>query len=117
MEDFKASAAGPPDDLVLQISGNMTIHYAEEMKSSLLAALGGSSTITCNLENVSEIDLAGLQLLCALHKSSCSAGKLLKVVGLEGATLKKTLLSAGFSRHIGCMNNENNPCLWVGGVE
>jgi anti-anti-sigma factor len=117
MEDFTASKSGEPDNMVLKMAGDMTIHYAVEMKEALLSAFNESSKLICNIENVPEIDLAGLQLLCAAHKSSCTAGKTFEVAGLENENIRKTVVAAGFARHIGCMKDDNNRCLWVGGAE
>jgi len=117
MEDFSANRSGQPDSMILTMAGNMTIHFAGEIKESLLGAFNESSKLTCNLSGVSEIDLAGLQLLCAAHKSSCNAGKPFEVIGLNSEHMRKTVVEAGFARHIGCMKDENIRCLWVGGGE
>lgn len=117
MEDFTAVRSGPSDDLTLTITGNMTIHYAAEMKEALLSAFNESTKLTCTIENVPEIDLAGLQILCATHKSSCGAGRSFEIIGLNSGAVRKTITSAGFARHIGCMKDDTGRCLWVGGVE
>ncbi|MBT0662676.1 STAS domain-containing protein [Geobacter pelophilus] len=117
MDEFAANNTGAPDDLVVHLSGSMTIHYAVEIKDALLTAFNDSSKLTCNLTQVSDIDLAGLQLLCATHKSSCASGRKFEVVGLERDDFVKVVECAGFSRHIGCMQNEANRCIWVGGAQ
>lgn len=117
MEEFTAARSGQPDDLTVTMAGSMTIHFAIEMKETLQAAFNESSKLTCNIENVPEIDLAGLQLLCAAHKSSSAARKPFGIVGLDSEAVRKTITSAGFARHIGCIKDENSRCLWVGGAE
>mgnify|MGYP001459889095 CR=1 FL=1 len=115
MEEFAATWSGGVDDLVVQFTGSMTIHHAEEIKTALLEALGKASKITCNIELVSGIDLAGLQLLCATHRAAAGSGKQFEVLGLEREEMRNVVVGAGFARHVGCMNDENNRCLWVGG--
>lgn len=117
MEDFTATRSGQPDDLTVTMAGNMTIHFAAEMKETLLTAFNESSKLTCNIESVPEIDLAGLQLLCAAHKSFCTAGRQFEIIGLDAEAIRKTITSAGFARHVGCMKDEASRCLWVGGAE
>jgi anti-anti-sigma regulatory factor len=117
MEEFTAARSGQADDLTVTMAGNMTIYFAAEMKETLLTAFTESSKLTCNIENVPEIDLAGLQLLCAAHKSSCAAGKTFGIVGLNSESIRKTMVAAGFDRHAGCMKDENSRCLWVGGAQ
>jgi anti-anti-sigma factor len=117
MDEFAANNSGDPDNLVVHLSGSMTIHYAVEIKDALLAALNNSSKLTCNLAQVSDIDLAALQLICATHKSSCASGKKFEVVGIEREDFHNVLECAGFSRHVGCMKDETNRCIWVGGAQ
>ncbi len=117
MEDFSATQSGTPDNRVVQLAGSMTIHYAAQIKEVLLEAFNGSGQLTCILENVSEIDLAGLQLLCSTHKSCCDAGIPISVKGLLGENVHKTIVEAGFVRHVGCQHDVNKNCLWVGGGE
>ncbi|GAM11616.1 STAS domain protein [Geobacter sp. OR-1] len=117
MEEFTADRTGGPENLVMQLSGSMTIHNAVEIRDALLEAFKEATKLTCDLEKVSDIDLAGLQLLCATHRSSCVSGKQFDVVGLDREDFSKVLECAGFARHIGCMQNENNRCIWVGGAQ
>ncbi len=116
MEDFSASQSGTANNRVIQLAGSMTIHYAAEIKESLLGAVNGTGKLTCIVENISEIDLAGLQLLCSTHKACSIAGIPFAVEGLSGEALHKTIVEAGFVRHVGCQQDLNSSCLWVGGI-
>jgi len=117
MEEFSVSQSGTADNRVIQLAGSMTIHYAAEIKEALLEAVNGSGKLTCIVENVSDIDLAGLQLLCSTHKACSMSGIPFAVEGLNGETLHKTIVEAGFVRHVGCQQDVKKSCLWVGGVE
>lgn len=117
MEGFSATIDGERGEIIVHLAGRMTIHHAGEVRDALLAACNESTGLTCNLEQVSELDLAGLQLLCATHKSCCSAGKEMAIAGLEREELQEAIKSAGFVRHIGCMKDEKTRCFWAGGTE
>lgn len=117
MVDFSASQSGTADNRVIQLAGSMTIHFAAEIKDALLGAFNGSAKLTCIVEDISEIDLAGLQLLCSTHKACSIAGIPFAVEGLNGENVHKTIVEAGFIRHVGCQEDVSCSCLWVGGVE
>lgn len=53
----------------LTIPGDMTIYEAEEIKSLFDKAAKSKGNICVNLENVSEIDSAGIQLMISLKKT------------------------------------------------
>jgi anti-anti-sigma factor len=60
----------------LQIDGDMTIYQAEELKQKLLTTLAASgASLTVDLQNVGEIDSAGIQLLIAAKHAAAAIGK------------------------------------------
>jgi len=115
MEEFTAHQSGDASSRVLALSGMLTIHYAGEIKSALMEAFAGAEKLTCDLQRVSEIDLSGLQLLCAAHRMALDSGVSLTVCGLHGNAVPSVAQEAGFFRHVGCLQDVNKTCLWVGG--
>jgi len=115
MEEFTAHQSGDTSSRTLDLSGMLTIHYAGEIRSALMEALSDAGKLTCDLQRVSEIDLAGLQLLCAAHRMALNSGVSFTVCGLDGNAVPAVALEAGFFRHVGCLQDVNKTCLWVGG--
>jgi ABC-type transporter Mla MlaB component len=99
----------------LKLSGSVTIGEASRFKDALLDALGAALELQVDLCGVMEIDLTGLQLLCASHQSAQAGGKQLSVnAGGNGAYLD-AVVNAGFPRHVGCARDNSGTCIWAGG--
>lgn len=58
----------------LRIEGEMSIYKADELKTTLLSALGKDTTLEIDLSGVTELDTAGLQLLMLAKKTAQAAG-------------------------------------------
>ena len=71
-----------------QVTGEMTIYHAAEMKGELLPHLDGCNEMEINLSGVSEIDTAGFQLLLLVKREANRANKLLRFVAHSQATLE-----------------------------
>ena len=104
-----------PGRLGLRLVGSMTIGQASELKELLVAALGEASEVRVDVSGISEIDLTGLQLLGASHRSALSSGKKFCVEAGGNRNYLDTVASAGFRRHAGCDRDINGSCIWVGG--
>lgn len=117
MEEFSAIQSGGTADRLLVVSGRMTVHYIGEIKAALIEAFKGTEQLTCDLEQVSEMDLTGLQLLCSAHRESLAKGIPFFVRGLDTESIHPVLVEAGFPRNAGCLQDTNKTCLWVGGEQ
>ena len=95
----------------IRLSGALTIAHAEEIKRLLLVALSGTGDVLLDAAEVTDVDLAGLQLLCAAHRAALQAGRRVTLDYTRSPLLAETLLKAGYMRHAGCMAHEN--CLWA----
>lgn len=104
-----------PGTLGMKLTGSVTIAQAAGLKDELVAALAKGCDLRLDVSQVSEIDLTGLQLLEATHRTSVLAGKLFCLeIGGNRAYLD-TVEAAGFRRHMGCKHDTKNTCIWVGG--
>jgi ABC-type transporter Mla MlaB component len=99
----------------LKVEGCVTISEAARFKDVLLDALGAARELRVDLSGVTEIDLAGLQLLCAAHRSARERGKVFSVQGGEDGIYGGIIEVAGFRRHIGCFQDSSCACIFVGG--
>lgn len=75
----------------LALDGELTIYRAAELRDTLikaLAALNDGSALELDLAEVSELDIAGVQLLMAAKKSAQAAQRDLRLVGHSPAVLE-----------------------------
>ena len=94
------------------VSGELNILDAEELKKIFIDALGMCGSVLVNIKDVEEIDLPSIQLLCSAHKTALNLNKTFAFRESVPAIIRKTFVSAGYSRHIGCSLDKNNTCLW-----
>lgn len=69
-----------PTSQTLSLAKDLTIYHAQELKNTLLDALGSADDLELDLSLVSEIDTAGLQLLILLKKEAQRTGKRVAIV-------------------------------------
>ena len=105
------------ESCIVRLRGNLTVEHAHELKQSILDALQGNERIVIELEGVTDVDLSFLQLLCAAHKTSMRLGKELTLFGDRSETFKLAVSDAGFPRILGCHEDPDRGCLWIGGLE
>lgn len=96
--------------MIVELPAELVLARAREVREQLLLALASGQALELDPTRVESIDVAGLQLLCGLHKSA--AAKNTKLTLREGANLEvmnAIAVRAGFRRHQGCTEG----CLWV----
>lgn len=99
----------------INISGDMTINHAGEIRTALQEALIEADKVLLDLEQVTEMDLVGLQLICSTHRTAVTAQKYLSVKGTSGTVMNAAARTAGFFRHVGCVQDVDHTCVWLGG--
>ena len=104
-----------PGKLGLKLAGSLTIGQAAEMKELLVSALGAASELRLDLTGITEVDLTGLQLLGASHRSSLAQGKLFSIEVGGNRSYLDAVAGAGFRRQTGCSRDSGGTCIWVGG--
>lgn len=115
MQDLTATQTIPqesPDTRVVTFTGPMTIENGSAIKAELTSALDGK-TVIVNLNDVTEIDVIGLQFLCSLHRTAIFMGKSVFLAHPTSEVVKKAEMSAGFCRHSGCAGDVERSCLWA----
>jgi anti-anti-sigma regulatory factor len=94
-------------EIRLRIEGDLTLPRAGEVRSLLMEAFEKADHISLDLGAVAEADAAGLQLLCAAHRSAVGKGKVLECPE-RSPQLAQAIDAAGLWRHKGCTDS----CLW-----
>jgi anti-anti-sigma factor len=101
--------------LLISLAGELTVSNAATLRTGILEALGQGEQVELDLEGVSEVDLAGLQLLCSAHRSALAQGKTLTLINAQIPALEKARQAAGFVFHRSCKFNPAGECFWIGG--
>jgi len=99
----------------LKLAGSVTIGQAAALQQALLTALGSADEVRVDLSEITEIDLTGLQLLDASHRSALMSGQLFCLDHGGNPSFRAAVDSAGFRRHTGCERDINGSCIWVEG--
>jgi anti-anti-sigma regulatory factor len=99
----------------LVFNGEMTIRNACKIRSALIDAFSGGNNLHLDLNGVTEVDLTGLQLICAAHISSIKLDRCFSFDSSNNESLQKIVQDAGFLRHIGCSVDISKTCVWTGG--
>lgn len=92
----------------LRLQGELTVWRAADLREALAAVLAGGGEARIDLGEVTGADAAGLQLLCAAHRSAAEKGVRLSV-NLGGA-VARAAERAGLRPRVGCRAQ----CLWTG---
>ena len=107
-------AEGAADTLTVRVSGSMTIGSIREVHARLLDAFSRGSGVCLDLRGVEEIDLSGLQIVCAAHRSAIRNCGEFTVEGNQREVIVAAARAAGFIRNSGC-DKECDYCYWAGG--
>lgn len=98
--------------MIVKLPNEITLSHAAEIRALLLPAVTSHENIELDTGAVTEIDIAGLQLLCSLHRSATNQNTSVTFMGgSRGAPIDEAEHLAGFSRHQGCVAG----CLWKDG--
>jgi anti-anti-sigma factor len=96
----------------LQVSGAVTVAQVGRLKEQLVQSMVQAEMVLVDLSRVSQVDIAGLQLLCAAHRDACTRGKVLKLCG-GNERFRDLVSAAGFAHGNWCNAGEKTPCLWM----
>ena len=113
MIDFKVEQSD--DKRILTINGEMTIQNADALKNILIQSLEYENDLVLNLENVTDVDLSGLQLLFSAYKTRMELKKDFTLNGNCPEVFKEAAGDAGYSPHTSCGSGCNKICLWMSG--
>jgi ABC-type transporter Mla MlaB component len=102
------------DEGMLTLNGKLTIDHAAELRGNLIKTMEKANHLTIRIENVTEVDLSCLQLLCSAHRTAVSLKKNLTLNIPGRGIFPDTVKTAGYSRSCGCALSPDKSCLWVG---
>jgi len=85
------------DSGILKIEGELTIQNAKSLKQALMDALDKLQVCRLDLNSLTRIDLAAIQLLYSAHKSAEGASKTIELTDGPNDIFKKGVEAAGYS--------------------
>jgi anti-anti-sigma regulatory factor len=93
----------------LKLFEDLSIAAAPAQRAALLDALTGREPLEIDASAVTAVDLAGLQLLCAAHRSAAAAAQPITFAS-DGRSeeIDRAAAVLGFHHHAGCLPG----CLW-----
>jgi ABC-type transporter Mla MlaB component len=101
----------------LSLEGELTVSNAADLRQGLLAALEQSDRLELDLDAVTAIDLAGLQLLCSAQRTAMAGEKSLTFKDALPPALQEACANAGFDFYRSCRCNQGADCFCAGGRE
>lgn len=98
---------------VLTLEGALTIQRAGDMRDALLRSLSSAEQVSLNLEQVTDLDVAGLQVLCSAYRTAQAMNKGLLLAGGPSEAFKKAVSDSGYSCRAGCSSGPGRRCPWI----
>ena len=107
--DFSLDESGAVG--TLRLSGSLTIQQALPLKEILLQAVAESKQLIIHLDQIENMDLTALQLLCAAHRDLLKSGKTVTCEGSVPEVVHRVVRESGF---VGCAGEDEKMGLWTG---
>jgi anti-anti-sigma regulatory factor len=96
--------------LILHLSGEVMIAYADQLRSILIDSLEKADRIEIDTESVTGVDISCLQLFCAFHRTSVHMNKSVAFLNVPSG-FRQAIRQAGFTGSGGC-GDKGAGCLW-----
>ena len=94
------------------ISGPLTVDRIDELRLLLQQAFARGKPVRLSLAAVTEIDIAGLQLICSAHRTAVMNGTDLVVIDSKGDVLAEAASEAWMLARAGCSEDRCGICIW-----
>lgn len=99
----------------MKITGAMTLSSVSEFLKQLSRTFDLTDKVVVDLSNATEIDGAGLQVLCSSHRSALCTHKEFRIIGQNRTAIGKIATASGQARTAGCEIDTKHICIWIGG--
>ena len=94
----------------IKVNGSITVESTAELHKVLLSEIEEGAGVSLDLSNVSDVDAAGLQLICSAHKTARTSGIEL-TIAVATDDLWDHVERSGLVHNRGCPK-DFEPCLW-----
>lgn len=118
MSDHKIAKNVAPDGTssTVTISGALNIEAAAELHKTLVEAMAEAPQVMLDLRLLEEMDMSILQTVCSACKTAASRKQGFLFTGELPVCM--TTLNSGIGAYQGasCKQNNDEPCIWLGGI-
>ena len=97
---------------VVHIEGELTVAHAAGLKEKLMQSLRSSGNIEIDLDKVTKIDLACLQVFCSAHRTAIRDGKEWCMSNRDNSVFIGAGEDAGLGYYTKCTFDPTVDCLW-----
>ena len=101
--------------VTMKITGAITISSVGEFLMQLSHTFDLTDNVVVDLSDATEIDGAGLQVLCSSHRSALCTHKGFRIIGQDRTAIRETATASGQARTAGCEIDTKHTCIWIGG--
>lgn len=96
----------------LVIDGDLTIGDVAALKEQIIEAFAEAEAVTIDVSAIGEVDVAGVQLLCASHRYAAKLQQQMMLTVGDNQPFLTLTREAGLSRSFSCDLGSGNMCLW-----
>lgn len=86
----------------IKLDGDLSVANASDLKGALVKVLDNADAIEIELDKVTSIDFASLQLMCSANLTADKMGKTLTVKDPSAPVFKEAWSNAGFENYAPC---------------
>lgn len=94
----------------MALQGELTISHVGEIRNSLVEAFDSAERVTVDVSSTTDVDVAGVQLLCACQRTSTSRGKKMCLQLGDNKRFADFLEEIGFPPDFICNHGEQEMC-------
>jgi ABC-type transporter Mla MlaB component len=94
------------------LSGDLTLRFAGSVRNQILQALDKAEIVHILFQDVEDVDLSFIQIICASHRSVIEKNKSLVLQDNLPAVLTQLVDESGLKGQIGCSLDIKGACLW-----
>lgn len=97
---------------ILSFEGDLTILQAQETHQTLFEAILEVNSLIIDLQNVGEVDVSLIQLLCSAHRECFLSDKTMLIENGGNEAISQLLEKSGYRKQRGCLTGAKKSCLW-----
>lgn len=116
MDELTLTHSIDNNTLEITVSGRLAIDTAANLLTLFKEQLASAKRVTLHMDEVTEIDLVGIQLICSACRSASQADKRLNFSGALPGAMKSAISEIGLQRYTTCKHNTDMPCIWYQGA-
>lgn len=112
------SSALEGGEIIITSGDRLNVENAAVFLQHVREALEASSSVVVEFAPAVEIDITGVQIICAACKSAAANGKTFSYKGLQPQGLSAVIAACGAERHAAnCKHINDSTCIWFGGAK